>query len=245
MVAISISVVLLSILAFVFKIATGATRDAASRVSLTERLRMVNIRLRQEIGSMLPQVRLDGLPPKGKPCLDGRTFVGSFDGKAFIFATSTAEFGRPVSVDVKYEFLPDPDDQTGQTMLLVRWRDKTGPYVLDKKTNTWASNPNYVLGDESWELNTGTPPWMQSDVLLKGVTFGKFEIIDPPDTMNLAVTGAKATATPPATANLQPRTLPSAIKLSLEFRADVGNVNMTQAAVIEFPVYRGLLQGHK
>jgi hypothetical protein len=44
----------------------------------------------------------------------------------------------------------------------------------------------------------------------------------------------------PNQTDLNPRLLPSGIRLRIEFGADVGNPDMTERAVIEFPVYRGL-----
>jgi prepilin-type N-terminal cleavage/methylation domain-containing protein len=236
LVAISVSVVLLSILAFVFKISTSATRDASSRVALTERLRTLNIRLRQEIGAMLPVRRVDAA---GKPYPDLRTFAISPTGDWITFSTSTQENGRPISVDVRYELVPDPNDPSGTTMALVRRRDKTGPYTQNPMTLVWTANPKYRLGDDnganSWETLG------RADVMVTNVLNCKFEAtdFDIPPGMEGAVGGAPKVA-PGAATMLAPRELPAAIKLTIEFRAEVGNPDMTQDSVMVFPVYRGL-----
>src|ERR1043165_9353758 len=84
LVAITVSVILLSILAMVFKLATQATRDANQRIVLTERLRALNIRMRQEIGNMLDA-------PRSKA--GDRTFDLDAAGEYIAFATSTDEDG--------------------------------------------------------------------------------------------------------------------------------------------------------
>jgi prepilin-type N-terminal cleavage/methylation domain-containing protein len=224
LVAIGVSVVLLSILAFVFKISTAATRDANARVALTERMRSLNIRLRQEIGSMLPVQRLDG---GGIPYPDRRTFEISPTGDALIMSTTTVEDGRSVSVDVKYEFLPDPGGDAAKNVL-VRSRDNTGPY--DRKDNKIA-NPLYLLGDNG---STSWLAWDQGDVMVTNVRFCKFEAVDVPAGMP----GGPAVS--PSQTTLSPRELPSAVRLRIEFGADTGNQDMIERAVIEFPVYRGL-----
>ena len=236
LVAISVSVVLLSILAFVFKISTSATRDASSRVALTERLRTLNIRLRQEIGAMLPVQRVDGA---GKPYPDKRTFAIDPSGKWITFSTSTQENGRPVSVDVRYELVADPNDPSGVIQALVRRRDKTGPYTQDPTTLVWSPNPKYVLGDDdpskSWEDLT------RADVMVTNVNNLKFEAgdYDIPLGMEGAV-GGSVKPSPGAATMLSPRELPAAIKLTIDFSAEVGNPDMTQDSVMVFPVYRGL-----
>jgi prepilin-type N-terminal cleavage/methylation domain-containing protein len=234
LVAISVSVVLLSILAFVFKISTSATRDASSRVALTERLRTLNIRLRQEIGSMLPIHRLDA---GGKAYPDKRTFAIDPAGKWITFSTATQEAGRPVSVDVRYEFVTDPS--ISPYPVLVRRRDKTGPFKQNPVTQVWTPNTNYIMGDDdpgnSWET-VGRADIMVSNVLTCRFEAGDYDI---PPGMEGAVGGAPKAALGAATM-LSPRELPAAIKLTIEFRAEVGNPDMTQDAVMVFPVYRGL-----
>ena len=243
LVAISVSVVLLSILAFVFKISTSATRDASSRVALTERLRTLNIRLRQEIGAMLPVQRLDGA---GKPYPDKRTFAIDPVGKWITFSTSTQENGRPVSVDVRYELVDDPSAAPGTTQALVRRRDKTGPYFQDASM-IWKPNDKYKLGDDdpsaSWEAME------RRDVMVTNVINLKFAVKDPSATppidfdvpvgMEAAYGGATVVA-PGAATMLSPRELPAAVRLVIEFSAEVGNPDMTQDSVMVFPVYRGL-----
>lgn len=232
LVAIAVSVVLLSILAFVFKISTAATRDASSRVSLTERLRTLNIRLRQEVGSMLPVQRIDAA---GKPYPDKRTFAIDPSGQWITFSTATQENGRPVSVDVRYEVVTDAVTNITE---LVRRRDKTGPYKQNPITLAWTPNAKYLMGDDdpvnSWETLG------RADVMVTNVLNCKFEATDYdiPQGMEGAVGGIpKAT---PSTTTLSPRELPAAIKLTISFRAEVGNPEMQQDTVMVFPIYRGL-----
>lgn len=238
LVAIAVSVVLLSIMAFVFRISTAATRDANARIALTERLRSLNIRMRQEIGAMLPSQRLDpgsGLPPK--PFADRRTFevcdsanTPSVKGPVLKFASSTVEGGRPVSVDVKYEFIPDPSGDVTKNVL-VRWRDKTGPF--DNKTHQL--NDDYRLGDDQWELPDAPALFYESDVMVKNVRFAEFDVLngDVPD-------GMPGNPNTPSTTELNPRELPSMVKLTIEFGPENGNVNMVERAELCFPIYRGL-----
>lgn len=236
LVAISVSVVLLSILAFVFKITTSATRDASSRVALTERHRTLNIRLRQEIGAMLPVQRLDGAD---KPYSDKRTFAIDPNFKWITFSTSTQENGRPVSVDVRYELVDDPSAPPGTTQALVRRVDRTGPYKQDPTTLVWSPNPKYKLGDDdpskSWE------PLTREHVMVTNVTTLRFEAEDydiPPGMEGAA--GYPVKKVLGADTMLNPRELPAAIKLTIEFSAEVGNPDMTQDSVMVFPIYRGL-----
>ncbi|HYG73634.1 MAG TPA: prepilin-type N-terminal cleavage/methylation domain-containing protein [Planctomycetota bacterium] len=228
LVAISVSVVLLSVLAFVFQISTAATRDANSRVALTERLRSLNIRMRQEVGAMLPVQRFQS---PSKTFANKRTFdIDTSSTPAWIvFATATQENGRPVSVDVKYEYIPDAGNPNGGK--LVRWRDATGPYKKDFATGQWVPNDKYTLGDNettSWEPRT------DADVMVTNVRRCVFEVIDVPESMKTA-----AAPTTPVT-ELNPRELPSAVMLTIEFGAEVGNPDMRQTTTMTFPVYRGL-----
>src|SRR5207249_3740533 len=64
LVSVTVSVVLLAILAMVFQLSTRATRNANTRIALTERMRAMNIRLRQEIGNMLDKAREDDTKEK-------------------------------------------------------------------------------------------------------------------------------------------------------------------------------------
>ena len=105
-----------SILAMVFKLATQATRDANQRISLTERMRALNIRMRQEIGNMIDVQRTDA----GKP----KTYDLDNNGEYIAFATATDEDGRNVNVDVKYIFKKGGKPEDGK---LIRRRDISGP----------------------------------------------------------------------------------------------------------------------
>jgi prepilin-type N-terminal cleavage/methylation domain-containing protein len=205
LVSIAISVLLLSILAFVFRISTNATRNANSRVSLTERLRSLNIRLRQEIGGMLPVVRAS----------NSLTYQISDD--TLIFAAATIENSKPVSIDVKYMYIKGKSDAPEKGML-IRYRDKTGPY---DSTDPTKNNPNYKLGDDEWE------PAQESDILLSNVRYVQFSVINPP---------------PPATTStteFYPRELPSGVRLTIVFGPEVGDTDMLEPITMDFPVNRG------
>jgi len=225
LVAIGISVVLLSILAFVFRIATASTRDANSRVAITERMRSLNIRIRQEIGGMLPILRLDGA---GKPFLDKRTFDLAPDFWSLTFSTATTENGRPVSVDVRYRFIENIADR--DKSVLIREVDKTGPYEIDIATGLKTKlNALYKLGDDQFE-----GPWGQREVMVANVRKVKFTVLDVP---------AGMPGGPPAASSatdLSPRELPSGVRLEIEFGPEVGNPDMLENAALVFPVYRGL-----
>jgi len=232
LVAISVSVVLLSVLAFVFQISTAATRDANSRVALTERLRSLNIRMRQEIGAILPVQRFQ---TPGTTFLDKRTYDIDNPGTWLVFSTATQENGRPVSVDVKYEYIPDGANPNNG--ILVRWRDNTGPYMYDIPTQKWLPNPLALLGDNetsSWIART------RADIMVTNVRRCVFDIIDAPPGMPVGPNGTvKPIPVGPVT-ELNPRELPSAVVLTIEFGAEVGNPDMLQNTTMTFPVYRGL-----
>jgi prepilin-type N-terminal cleavage/methylation domain-containing protein len=239
MVAIGISVLLLSILAFVFKISTQATRAATSQVSLTERMRILNIRMRQEIGAMLPVQRLD--PGTSKPHDDKRTFEvtdnagGATDrGPVLKFASATVEEGLPVSVDVKYEFIQDPGGDVTKNVL-IRWRDMTGPYQTNVGTGAKEINPNYKLGDDKWMVPTDGSTYSRADVLVSNVRNLYFtaKAMDIPPGMP----GNSATASP---TDLNPRMLPAGIQMFIEYGPETGNLDMVDRAMLYFPVYRGL-----
>jgi len=231
LVAIAISVILLAILAFVFRLSTAATRDANNRVAITERLRSLNIRMRQEFGAMLPQLRL---APGGKVYPDKRTFEIDPNGKWITFTSATVENGRAITTDVKYEFIPEPGDKLKN--VLVRWRDRTGPYVQNPLTRDWSSNPDFLLGDnddsKSWLKPTSGEKFFQADVLVANVRLIEFEAMDVPPGMP----GSKQAANP---TQLNPRELPSAIKLTIEFGPE-GVEDVIERAILVFPVYRGL-----
>lgn len=232
LVAIAVSVVLLAILAFVFRLSTAATRDANNKVAITERLRSLNIRLRQEFGAMLPQLRLG---PGGKAYPDKRTFEIDPNGRWIVFTSATVENGRAVTTDVKYEYL---EDSSGDRMksALVRWRDKTGPYLQNPTTREWTANVDYLLGDnddgKSWIKPGGGEKYFQADAMVTNVRLVQFEAMDVPPGMP----GSKQAANP---TQLNPRELPSAIKLTIEFGPE-GVEDIVERAVLVFPVYRGL-----
>ena len=233
MVAITISVLLLSILAQVFKLATQATRDANMRISLTERLRALNIRMRQEFGNMLDQAR-----PNSKiapyACYD-------FDpaSKDYIsFTTATDEDGRQVNVDVKYVYKSGSTPQDGK---LIRRRDLTGPYLLDAdgevmmdNTTSPASpkvNPNYATGDDMFfEDDKDGSSSSQSTVMMTNVRSVVFRIIDPPLKPN----------DPQIATLLNPRTLPAAVEMEIQYGPDVGDTDNLETTKIVFPIYKGL-----
>src|SRR5271154_4560156 len=91
LVTIAVSTILITILAFVMRISVSTMRDANSRGSLTERLRTMNIRLRQEVGGMLPVDRSSGAAFQITDS-NGRT------GNVLIFSSSTSDNGKTVSV---------------------------------------------------------------------------------------------------------------------------------------------------
>ena len=209
LVAITISVMLLSILAQVFKLATAATRDANMRISTTERLRALNIRMRQEFGNMLNNPR-----PNAKPV--DATYDFNEAGADYIsFSTSTDEDGRPVNVDVKYVFKKGTSKPSDGK--LIRRRDLTGPYLLDnygqvvvdKKTNSPTINPNYAIGDEQFfEDAKSAEDSSESTVMMTNVRSVKFRILDKP----LDPTDKTLQAM------LNPRTLPAAVEMEIENR---------------------------
>jgi len=235
LVAICVSVVLLVIVAFVFKISAAATRDANSRVGMTERLRLVNIRLRQEVGAMLPVQRLDSGFKPPQPYTDKRTFEVAADGTWIVFATSTVQDGLPVSVDVKYEFIEDPGGDPHQNVL-VRWRDGTGPY----DNTTHQANPNYMLGDSSFEKPTTGAPFFHSDVLMLNVRSVKFDVssMDVPNGMCFNNGQAPTTVANPT--DLYPRQLPAGIEMDIEYGPETGDLDRTERQKLFFTVYRGL-----
>ena len=230
LVAITISVMLLSILAQVFKLATAATRDANMRISTTERLRALNIRMRQEFGNMLNNPR-----PNAHPVDATYDFIEA--GADYIsFSTSTDEDGRPVNVDVKYVFKKGIKPSDGK---LIRRRDLTGPYLLDndgqvivdKNTKSPTINPNYAIGDEQFfEDAKSAEDSSEATVMMTNVRSVKFRILDKP----LDPTDKTLQAM------LNPRTLPAAVEMEIEYGPDVGNLDNTESTKIVFPVYKGL-----
>lgn len=227
-VAIGISVVLLSILAFIFRISTAATRDANSRISITERQRTINIRLRQEIGAMLPVPRTDANQVLLSP---QRTFdiqnTNGLTANVLIFSTATVESGLPISVDVKYQFIPDTT--TPEKGVLIRWRDSTGPYYTAGQPApavVGQINPGYFLGDDNFVNTNATPAYFLSDVMMMNVRSCQFTAVDVP--------------LPPSPTELNPRLLPSAIQLDMQFGPEVGNPDKIEFVRFVFPIYRGL-----
>ena len=232
-VAVGISVVILSILAFIFRVSTTATRDANSRISITERLRALNIRMRQEIGGTLPINRTDpSKVPLNLAPLPNTYVITSANGQTnnvILFSTATVESGKPISVDVKYEYIPGPVglEEKG---VLVRWRDSTGPYFTDGQlpANTVGQiNPNYFLGDDNWVTTGAVPTYFLGDVLMVNVRSCTFTALDIP-------------INPPPVTDLNPRVLPSAFQLDIRFGPDVGDPDRLETARLVFPVYRGL-----
>jgi len=258
LVAICVSVVLLVVLAFVFKVSAGATRDANSRVGMTERLRLLNIRMRQEVGSMQPIPRLD--PGKGntKPYTDGRTFDVASDGTWIMFATSTTENGLPVNVDVRYQLIQDPGGDPHKNVL-VRWRDHTGPhpYTSTGQFSFDASGKNldgslhqYVLGDNSFETGEGNGKWaappnpgsqfLQSDVLLQNVRSVKFDVTSMDVPSGMPFNDNTSSPSTPSLTDLYPRQLPAGVQLDVEYGPDQGDLDKTEKVRLCFTVYRGL-----
>ena len=210
LVAIAVSVILLTILAFVMRISVTTMRDANGRASMTERLRSINIRVRQELGGMLPV-------PRGNGSNVQITDSNGQKNNVLVFATATSAGGRSVSVDVKYEFIPDAaHPENGR---LVRYRDATGPYDLKDTTKI---NPAYVLGDDLFAPET------QNDVLLTNVRSVLFEASDPPPPAPLT-TGLA----------LDPKQLPSAIKMTVVYGPDLGDPDAVESGAYCFSVYRG------
>lgn len=230
LVSVTVSVVLLAILAMVFQLSTRATRNANTRIALTERMRALNIRLRQEVGNMLNIARTDDK--------DGKTYIISPGFDSITFSTATDEDGRQVNVDVKYEYAKGTKPEDGK---LIRRRDLTGPYLLDNtgevklndKTKAPEINGTYIVGDgkffEDGKAGNSSAP---STVMLANVREVIFRIIDPPPGPN----------DPILTTQLNPRTLPAAIEMQIKFGPEPGSgdVESLESLRLVFPVYRGL-----
>ena len=208
LVAITISVILLTVLAFVLRISVSTMRDANSRTSMTERLRNMNIRLRSEIGGMLPVQR-----PNVAMYQIGNS--NSVTNNVLTFASTTSSGGRNISIDVRYEFIPDATHpENGR---LVRYRDATGPFDLIDPNKV---NPLFALGDDQFAPET------QADVVITNVRAVKFEAVDAPPPLN-------------STVDLHPRVLPQAIKLTITYGPDLGDPQAIENGVFYFPIYRG------
>jgi prepilin-type N-terminal cleavage/methylation domain-containing protein len=215
LVAVALSVMLLSVLGFAFRISTMAARNANLRASILERLRLINVRMRQEVGAMLPIVQTEG------PGI-GQTFHCTPD--TLIFTTATVENGRSVNVDVKYKLVPDPSSP-GRG-LLIRYRDKTGPYVYNDPATPNAPL-NYKLGDTL--VANFVDPYDQADIMLTDVRLATFSfaVINPPP------------PTDPTDTSLAPRGLPSGVQMKVSFGAEKGNADLLETATFVFPVHRG------
>lgn len=208
LVAVSVSVVLLTVLAFVMRVSVSTMRDANSRTSMAERLRNMNIRLRQESGGMLPIQRVNN-------AMYQITDSQGLTKNVLLFASTTSAAGKVVSIDVKYEYIPDlAAPEKGR---LVRYRDKTGPYDLIDPNKV---NPTYTLGDDQFAPET------ESDVVLTNVRAVTFEAIDPPPPLN-------------STNDLHPQVLPKSIKMTVTFGPEIGDPQAIENGVYYFPVYRG------
>ena len=151
-VAIGVSVILISILTFVFRVSTNATRNANSRVSIVERMRSLNIRMRQEIGAMLPVTRK--VPDPAHPTYDLNPDTH------LVFSSATNQDGLPVSTDVEYRYVPGGIPSDGK---LYRLRSKLGTNGVPK------------LAQDDFE----DPP-VEMDVMMVNVRSVKFEDVDPP-----------------------------------------------------------------
>jgi len=234
LVAIGVSVVLLSILAFVFKISAGATRDATTRVSLIERTRLLNMRVRQEVAGMDDKtVRL--MSGTTTPYTDKRTYdldiTDPINGsKWFMFTTNTIENGRRVKVDVKYELVEDAGGDYTKSAL-VRWRDKTAPFIYDSGNHRWDMNPKYCVGDDEWVAPT-SGSYDKADVLVTNVRYARFNVVDPP-------AGMPGSTTAPSPSELNPRLLPAAVQLIIDFGPEQGNLEMGERMTMTFLIPRG------
>ena len=193
------------------------------RVGTTERMRNLNVRLREEIGAMLPVTRIQEAGDPANPGL-GADYYISPAGDELTFTTATDELGKQVTVDVRYKFEADPNN-AGRVML-IRYRDATGPYdpTDSTKLNVDSSgNSRYKLGDYNF-----VTPYSKADILIANVLPNgfAFTVIHPPPPVDPAA--------------LSPQTLPAAIQLTMTFSPEIGDPNMFQTATLIFPVYRGM-----
>jgi prepilin-type N-terminal cleavage/methylation domain-containing protein len=268
-VAIGVSVVLLAILTFVFQVSTSASRDANSRVSLTERLRSLNLRLRQEVSGMVHKVRdnLSTLHPYTYElyhCFSIATtwpsttdVPKSLQGTArganvFAFTTSTVQDGKPVTVDVCYVFQPGgtSTERIPEQGRLIRMRDRTGPEAATKPVKLSATSyVYYQLGDDRfWAADATNNCVGLSEI--KSLTYSAADInkfnkwIYSSDVMMINVRNVEFFEVDPppkdASTQLNPRTLPAGIRMVIVYGPEVGNIDQTQRAEIFFPVQRGL-----
>jgi len=268
-VAIGVSVVLLAILTFVFQVSTSASRDANSRVSLTERLRSLNLRMRQEISGMVHKIRdYEEIPaPLGITCYTlnlayrfgyssttpapepGTSVRGP---NVMAFATSTVQDGKPVTVDVCYVYQPggttgNPVAEQGR---LIRLRDRTGPEAATIPVPMSPKPIYYQLGDDRfWAANSTNNiiglDDIPSDMAAANITtFNNY--IYSADVMMINVRSVQFFVIDPpptgtaAATQLNPRTLPAGIRMVILYGPEVGNIDQMHRAEIFFPVQRGL-----
>jgi prepilin-type N-terminal cleavage/methylation domain-containing protein len=255
LVAVGISVVLLAILTFVFRVSTAASRTATSRVSLTERLRSLNMRMRQEIGGML---EVDALPAstretwaKAKKPPQYTCCAVRDKGAAITFTASTNQDGKAVTVDVAYVYEPGTRESPEQGRL-IRLRDATGPEVdsmtaAEKTARGLPATATYCLGDDLFldcldkakslkdiialtEAADLDPNIAVRDVMITNVRLANF------DDVYVELPDDRANAIKPLT----DRKLPGAIKLRIRFGPEVGEMDMVEEEEIYFLVPRGL-----
>jgi prepilin-type N-terminal cleavage/methylation domain-containing protein len=260
-VAVGISVVLISILTFVFRVATSASRNANSRVSLTERLRSLNLRMRQEIGGMVHAVRGNTLTydlryffgySTGSPALTPARTRGC---NGIAFAASTVQDGKPVTVDVAYVFEPGVNPDSGESEpergMLIRLRDRTGPDADAVPLMEGATKVYYTLGDDRWVGRVaGTNYRITFSDIPTSAAAGAIKTFNAKIyTADIMMTNVRdveffAIDPPPTTAvaatQLSPRTLPAGIKLNIVYGPEVGEIDMLEREEIFFPVHRGL-----
>jgi type II secretory pathway pseudopilin PulG len=265
-VAVGISVILISILTFVFKVSTSASRNANSRVSLTERLRSLNLRMRQEIGGMVHAVRANGLtydvryafgysatnPPLVPPPvpLRGRGF------NVMAFTSSTIENGKPATVDVAYFYEPGVNTTSGEPEpergMLIRLRDRTGPDADAVPLVEGGTRIYYTLGDDRWVAKVSAPAANRITLMDIPLSIDKGAVKafnDKVYTADIMITNVRdveffVVDPPPTTSaaatQLSPRTLPAGVKLNIVYGPEVGDIDMLEREEIFFPVHRGL-----
>jgi type II secretory pathway pseudopilin PulG len=265
-VAIGISVILISILTFVFRVSTSASRNANSRVSLTERLRSLNLRMRQEIGGMVHAVRANGLTydlryafgySSANPALVPPPVPLRPRGfNVFAFTSSTIQDGRPATVDVAYVFEPGVNPNSGDAEpergMLIRLRDRTGPDSDAVPLVEGAAKVYYTIGDDRWVAKVSGPAADRITLADIPTSLAKAAVnafnakIYTADIMitnvrdvEFFVVDAPPTAAAAAT-QLSPRTLPAGIKLNIVYGPEMGEIDLVEREEIFFTVYRGL-----
>jgi prepilin-type N-terminal cleavage/methylation domain-containing protein len=249
LVAVGISVVLLAILAFVFRVSTAASRDASSRISILERFRSLNTRMRQEVAGMVYALRgYSNLTyfVNDEKATPTRKFFSLYS-NVLVFATSTVQDGRSQTVDVAYVYVPGPPE-TPEDGILARLRDATGPDndvpVAQQLQGT--QGQGYKLGDDLFIIvrndkqegmlltdiagneDTFKALVPAADVMLTNVRDVKFYLVAPPPDATKALT------------QLNPRTLPAGIRLVIAFGPEVGEIDLIERQEVWFAVPRGL-----